>query len=227
MVSGERTMTAADFQARFDVSRETMDRLTCYVALLEKWNRRINLVSPRSLEDVWRRHILDSAQLLRHLPAPPDGRLLCLLDLGSGAGLPGLVLAALCDKGSPKMAVHLAESDGRKAVFLREAAREMGLAPTVHAARVESLTTLAPDVVTARALAPLPKLLQLAAPFLAPRAARSVPSCGLFLKGRDVEKEIVLAHKGWEMSVESFPSLSDPQGVVLRVRDLRPLDRRP
>jgi 16S rRNA (guanine527-N7)-methyltransferase len=215
-------LTASAFQGRFDVSRETMARLSRYVALLEKWNRRINLVSPRSLEDVWRRHILDSAQLLHHLPPAPPGRPLRLMDIGSGAGLPGLVLAAMIDA-----EVHLVESDGRKAVFLREAARQMGLSPRVHAVRIESLAGVTPDVVTARALAPLPKLLRLAAPFLCATADRKVPSCGLFLKGREVAKEIILAHKEWEMSVESIPSLSDPQGVVLRIQGLRPLDRRP
>ena len=211
-------MTAAEFQTLCNVSRETMDRLSGYVALLAKWNRRINLVSPRSLDDVWRRHILDSAQLLRHFPPALEGRPPRLLDLGSGAGLPGLVLAALSD-----VEVHLAESDGRKVVFLQEAARQMGLAPRIHAARIESLEDLSFDIVTARALAPLPKLLTLAAPFLAVRGAESIPSCGLFLKGREVAKEIVLAHKEWEMSVESLPSLSDPEGSILRIQGLRPL----
>lgn len=226
MTVAARPIGADEFQAQFDVSRETMARLSCYVAFLAKWNHRINLVGPRSLQDVWRRHILDSAQLFHHFPTAPQDRSMVLMDIGSGAGLPGLVLAALAF-GKIDLTTHLVESDGRKAVFLREAAREMGLSATVHETRIEALPDLRPDVVTARALAPLPKLLKLAAPFLSVPSEEEIPRCGLFLKGREVAKEIILAHKEWEMSVESSPSLSDPQGAVLRIKDLRPLARRP
>src|SRR3546814_14483358 len=121
-------MTPEEFQARLDVSRETLEKFEAYGALLTKWNRAINLVSPRSLEDLWRRHFLDSAQLRRHLPELPGDAARVILDVGAGAGFPGLVLALLgC------ALVHLVEADQRKAQFLREAVRVTGAAAEVHA----------------------------------------------------------------------------------------------
>ena len=212
MTRSRAAMTPSDFSKKFDVSRETMARLTCYVTLLTKWNRNINLVSAKSLEDVWRRHVLDSAQLILYLPPRPATRPLVLLDLGSGAGLPGLVLAATTDA-----QVHLVESDGRKAIFLREAIREMELSVQVHESRIEDMADVLADVVTARALAPMPALLNQASRFL---IRRGESPCGLFLKGKGVAKELTLASKRWKMSVESFSSLSDPQGAVLHIQDL-------
>src|SRR3954447_8900061 len=182
------------------VSRETLDRLTAYLDLLRRWQRTINLVGAGTLDDPWRRHILDSAQLVRFLP---DGARR-LVDLGSGAGLPGLVLAIL---GVPE--VHLIESDRRKATFLREAARVAATPVTAHARRIEAAPPLAADVVTARALAPLPNLLPLAARFATPTTR-----C-LFLQGRQVETELTEAARGWTMEVQRQPSLSDAEGCVL------------
>lgn len=195
-----RTALGRDgFQRVFDVSRETLARLEAYVALLKAWNRRINLVGATTLGDPWRRHILNSAQLLPHVP----DKARVLVDLGSGAGLPGLVLAIL---GVPE--VHLVESDQKKAVFLREAVRITGAPATVHAMRAERLK-IAADVVTARAVAPLPDLLALAEPFLGPR------SVCLFLKGRTVREELTLAEKSWKMRPRLLPSTSDPGGTLL------------
>lgn len=192
------------------VSRETLDRLEAYVGLLKAWNRRINLVGGSTLGDPWRRHILDSAQLYPHVPAKAR----VLVDLGSGAGLPGLVLAAM---GVPE--VHLVESDQRKAAFLREAVRVTSIPATIHAARAERISLVA-DVVTARAVAPLPDLLALAAPFL---GANSV---ALFLKGRTAREELTLAEKTWKMRSRLLPSSSDPGGMLLIleaiVRDISP-----
>ncbi len=134
------------FARVFDVSRETLERLDAYVGLLAAWNRRINLVGASTLGDPWRRHILDSAQLLPHVPRQAR----VLVDLGSGAGLPGLILSIL---GVPE--VHLVESDQRKAAFLFEAARITGAACKIHPVRAEKMPRLAADVVTARALARL------------------------------------------------------------------------
>src|SRR6202044_3793088 len=131
-------------------SRETLDRFGTYVDLLGAWNRRINLVGRNTIGDVWRRHILDCAQLIRYVP--PQARV--LVDLGSGAGLPGLVLAIL---GVPE--VHLVESDLRKAAFLREAARVTGATAQIHPQRAEKMPRLAADLITARAVASLPDLL--------------------------------------------------------------------
>jgi 16S rRNA (guanine(527)-N(7))-methyltransferase RsmG len=193
------------FAAAFPVSRETLARLQAYVALLENWSARINLVGRDTLADPWRRHILDSAQLLPLLPAGAAG----LLDLGSGAGLPGLILAILGAKG-----VGLVEADTRKCAFLREAARVTAAEVTIHNARIEAIRPCPVAVVTARALAPLDRLLPLAAPFLAPGGV-----C-LFQKGARAEAELTLARRGWRMQVESFPSRSDPRGVVLRLQQV-------
>jgi len=197
-------MSPEEAAAALGVSRETQTRLERLVALLRKWNDRVNLVSRASLDDVWRRHILDSGQLLRLGPARGPW-----LDLGSGAGFPGLVLAAM---GAPD--VQLVESDGRKCVFLREAARETGLAVTVHDQRIERLAPMSAPVITARALAPLPRLLP-----LAQRHFAADTTC-LFLKGQDVEGELTEAAKSWTMRIDRIASLSDPHGVVLRLKEV-------
>jgi 16S rRNA (guanine527-N7)-methyltransferase len=206
-------VTPDGFARQLDVSRETLQRLTIHLELLERWQGAINLVGPGALKDPWRRLILDSAQLVRYLPQDNAG----LVDLGSGAGFPGMVLAILGVPG-----VHLIESDRRKAVFLREVARLTGTSVEVHALRIERIAGWPSDVVTARALAPLPRLLKLAAPFLTPAT-----TC-LFLKGRDVERELTEARKTWHMIAQLSPSLSDPTGVVLQLREVRGArDRQP
>jgi 16S rRNA (guanine527-N7)-methyltransferase len=201
-----RALTREQAGALRGVSRETLDRLETYLDLLKRWQRTINLVGASTLADPWRRHILDSGQLWRFWP--PGARV--LVDLGSGAGLPGLVLAIL---GAP--VVHLIESDRRKASFLREAARACGAVVTVHAARIEDVPPLAADVITARALAPLPELLALAEPHLRPG------TIGLFLKGRQAETELTLARESWTMSAEREPSLSDPDSQALIISEVR------
>jgi len=155
------------------VSRETLERLQVYVDLLARWNSRINLVSTASLNDVWRRHILDSGQLIQHI----DQGAQVLVDLGSGAGLPGLVLGIL---GVPN--VHLVEADQRKAAFLREAARLTKTPATIHATRIEAATPVPAHVVTARALAPLSVLLEWSSRFV------TEATICLFPKGRDGHK---------------------------------------
>jgi 16S rRNA (guanine527-N7)-methyltransferase len=204
-VRREAPLDAAGFAAQVPVSRETVERLTLYLELLRQWQKAINLVGASTLDDAWRRHILDSAQLFRHLPAGCA----TLADLGSGAGLPGLVLAAM---GVPE--VHLVESDRRKAQFLREAARRMGLAGvTVHPVRIETLS-LAVDVVTARALAPLVQLVPLARPLL--RAGGRL----VLLKGRGVDAELTALGEVGTMRVELHPSLADPEGRVLVLQEV-------
>jgi len=194
-------LTQAGFAALVDVSRETQERLAAYVALLTKWNAKINLVGPATLSDVWRRHILDSAQIHERV-----GDAEVLVDLGSGAGLPGLILAIL---GGPQ--VHLIESDARKCAFLREAARVTDSSVTIHNQRIEAAPTIKADVVTARALAPLAQLLDHAVRFLKPTG-----KC-VFLKGARQAEELTEARKSWHMSVTERPSRSDPSGVILEV----------
>jgi len=188
-----------------DVSRETCQRLEAYAALLAKWQRTINLVGPGTLPEMWTRHFLDSAQLYPLLPQVTR----VLVDLGSGAGFPGLVLAIL---GVPE--VHLVESDSRKAAFLREAARLAGAKVTVHPRRIEDIPHFTADAVTARALAPLDSLLGLAERFL------GAGTLCLFPKGQNVDAELTEATKAWRMRIERLPSLSDPQATVLRLSEI-------
>ncbi len=195
--------------ADLGVSRETLERLEIYARLLTKWTRAINLVSADSLPDLWRRHFLDSAQLLPLLPPAPAGRPRRLADLGSGAGFPGLVLAIL---GAGE--IHLVESDRRKGQFLREVSRETAAGAEVHLGRIEELSPLCADCVTARALAPLERLLDYAARHLAPGGS------ALFLKGRGAAEELTQAARRWSMAVERFPSRTDPEGSILRIADL-------
>lgn len=202
MVQGRNDVQSA-------VSRETLARLDIIADLLVHWQKTINLVAPATLPQLWTRHIADSLQLMAHVPEKP----LRWVDLGSGGGFPGLVVAAvLAERAGSQM--HLVESDTRKCAFLREAARRAGLPVSVHPQRIEQAAErLAPgtDVVSARALAPLPKLLDLAAPFLAAGAL------GLFPKGKDAESELTAARKGWTLDVELRESRSDPEGRVLLV----------
>ena len=203
--------TAADFQAVFNVSRETMDRLICYEALLQRWQKVVNLVSPKTLGNAWMRHFADSAQLLRLAP----GRQ-AWLDVGSGAGFPGLVIAILAAE-QPGFAMQLIESDTRKCAFLRDVARQTSAPVEIHNARVESaasqLKVGTVDVVTARALAPLGKLLGLAAPYL------DTDTLGLFPKGRDAAQEVETATKVWRFRCELIESLSDHDGRIAVITD--------
>jgi len=198
-------LTAASFQKQTGVSRETMERLEVYVELLGAWNRRINLVGPRTLGDIWRRHILDSAQLFPYVP--PKARV--LLDIGSGAGLPGLVLAIL---GAPE--VHLVEADQRKCAFLREAARVTQAAIRLHPQRLENMPRFGVDVITARAFAPLIDLLDQVEPFIVTH------SILLALKGKTVGEELTEAAKAWNMRATPHRSLSDPSGTVLQLEQV-------
>jgi 16S rRNA (guanine527-N7)-methyltransferase len=182
-----------------------LERLEAYAALLVQWSARINLVGRDTLPDLWRRHFLDSAQLLPHVP----GSVRSLIDLGSGAGFPGLVLAILGVPG-----VELIEADSRKSVFLREAARVTETPVTIRSCRIEAVPSHPVDVVTARALAPLDRLLDLARPFIGP------DTLCLFLKGERAAEELTLARAGWKMAATLSPSVSDPRGGVLRLQQV-------
>jgi len=185
---------------QIDVSRETMDRLAAYVALVKKWQQRVNLVSASTLPDIWMRHIWDSAQLAPLVPAS-TGR---ILDVGSGAGFPGLVLAALCDA-----ELHLVESDQKKAVFLQTVIRETGIRAIVHNRRIESLPPIGAGIVTARALASLDRLLELLEAQLVPGTR------GLFLKGARAEAELVALDTRSDIIRRLHPSLTNPEAFVI------------
>lgn len=188
------------FAAGTGVSRETTDRLKAYAELLRAWSARVNLVGRSTLDDLWTRHFLDSAQLRSFIPPSAE----TLVDLGSGAGFPGLVLALLGVPG-----VELVESDGRKCAFLREAIRISGAPAVVREGRAEAMTARPYDIVTARGCAPLGRLLGLAERFVG-----AGTRC-LFLKGERAEDEIAAAREEWAMDVSTRPSIVDPRGVVL------------
>jgi 16S rRNA (guanine527-N7)-methyltransferase len=204
-MSGPRTAEA--FAASFDVSRETLARLEAHLALLERWNPRINLVAKSTLPDAWCRHFADSAQLwaLR----PPGAR--HWLDLGSGAGFPGLVIAALAAEAAPDLAVDLVESDQRKAAFLRAVVQAGGLRATVHDCRIEQLPAQGADVVSARALAPLTELLAML------EKHRRPGGTGLFSKGGTVHKEIKDAARQWRFEKKIHPSLTEQKAAIVEI----------
>ena len=197
-----------DFAARTDVSRETLARLKAYADLLVDWNARHNLVARSTLPDLWRRHFWDSAQLTPLIPDTSRS----LADLGSGAGFPGLVLAAM----RPELAVTLHEATTKKCDFLEAAADRMGLSVTIQNARLEDLPRQSFDVVTARALAPLPQLLRYAQNFV------GLNGVCLFLKGQNVGVELTEAHKYWNIKVSQVPSQTDPSAAIIVVRELGP-----
>ena len=204
---------AESFAAAAHVSRETMARLQTYEALLRKWQASINLVAPSTLPDLWNRHFWDSAQLVRL--APDAAR---WLDLGSGAGFPGLVVAILlADR--PGFSMRLVESDQRKSIFLREVIRATKAPASVHTARIEEFSwpegEPLPDVISARALASLPKLLGWASSFW------GKATIGLFLKGQGVSAELTDSAKDWIFESEAIASQSDPSGTVLKLWGLR------
>lgn len=189
------------------VSRETQERLDCYVSHLRSWNARINLVAPGSLDDVWRRHVVDSLQLLDL--AQSDAR--HWVDLGSGAGLPGLVIAIAALSQRPELRVTLLESDRRKCAFLHSAAHVCGVSVRVLSDRIENAPPQDADVISARALAPLPRLLDLTAPHLAPNGR------ALFPKGAQVAGELTSALEHWRFQVQTHPSKTSSDGVILAI----------
>ena len=199
-------MTSEEFAMRFEVSRETLASLSNYVALIEKWQSRINLISSKTLPDIWHRHILDSAQLVPYLPTVSPGQRCQILDIGSGAGFPGLVLAIL-GVGD----IQLVESDQRKAAFLQSVIRELELPASVINQRIEHLPACQPDVITARALAPLPKLISLIEAQLHSRLI-----C-LFLKGVSVDDELTNFQTYSTMIPHLYPSVTNDHGVILKL----------
>ncbi len=196
------------------VSDDALARLNKFAALLTDWQRRINLIAPSTVPHIWTRHIADSLQLLPHAP---NARI--WVDLGSGGGFPGIPLACALAQ-TPGAQVHLVESNGKKAAFLREAVRITGAPAVVHPERIENFGDSFggnADVVTARALAPLKSLCDQAFPLLAKGAI------GLFLKGQDVEAELTEAAKYWTVEAELKPSVTSRDSVIVVVRSLKPI----
>jgi 16S rRNA (guanine527-N7)-methyltransferase len=196
--------------AEAGVSRETAERLDLYVEQLRRWQSVKNLVGPATLAEVWTRHVADALQLLT---LAPDAR--HWLDLGSGAGIPGLILAIA---GGPDMSVDLVESNARKCAFLSEAARLTGAKARIHNARIETVIDRfqGVEIVCARALAPLDQLLAWTEPLL------KTGTTGLFPKGRDVDAELTQAATRWTVSYDLVPSRTESAARIVRVTALAP-----
>ena len=205
------------FAEALKVSHETIHRLRRFAELLEHWQKTTNLVAPSTLPHVWSRHFADSAQLAA---LAPEARL--WLDLGSGGGFPGLVVAIL-NSGTPGFRMHLVESNQKKCAFLGQVAHATEAPVDIHAMRIEqfakSAQSLEPDVVSARALAPLPRLLELAEPFLRDETR------GLFLKGRETDAEIDSALERWTFDGMRHASLTDDDARIVEIKTLRRRDQ--
>ena len=196
----------AAFLAEFDVSRETSERLDAIILTLDDWRKRSNLIGPREWPQIWTRHVADSYQLLPFIPESTRS-----VDLGSGAGFPGLVISAARPDGH----VTMMESVGKKCAFLRAAIDAAGLNASVYQGRIEAAPPSDADIVTARAFAPLPKLLEYAWPWMKNGAM------GVFLKGERWNEELTDARQSWNFAYEAIPSRTGGSGVILIVRELK------
>jgi len=199
-----------DLCRELDVSRETSGKLKNYGELLIKWQKAKNLVSNSTLDDLWRRHFLDSAQMVPLLRDVYGEKKLNILDIGSGAGFPGLVLAIM---GVGR--AHMVEANGRKCIFMRQVSRETGAEAQIYGDRIENMPTVDVDIITSRACARVPQLLDWAEPFVKP------PTEMWLLKGETAEEELTEAQACWTMKAGRYKSLSDKSGVVLRLYDIK------
>ena len=201
-------MTIEEFQRATNVSRETLDKLICYSELLVKWQKSINLVSNSTLSDMWRRHFYDSAQLIDYFKE--QEKPLKILDLGSGAGFPGVVLSIM---GAGQ--VHLVEGVGKKCSFIKQIIQKTAIDAIVHNERIENMDVFAVDLITSRACADLEKLLDLTAKYIGPDT-----EC-LFLKGEKAEEEIKRASDKWDFRIKKYTSKSEESGMILKLSNIR------
>lgn len=217
MTTGTQTQLSPSISEReqflldYAVSREGAAAFDAYAALLAEWQQRMNLVAPSTLPHIWQRHFADSAQLYALLPDKTDN----IVDIGSGAGFPGLVLAIMAQTEKRPLTVHLVESIQKKAQFLRVVATALNLPVVVHAERAEKLRGVKAQAVTARAVAALDTILPLAKNFAA------LDTVLLFLKGARAEEELTIAKQSWHFKHVIIPSRSDPSGKVLRIEKLQ------
>lgn len=203
--------TKDDFQSLFNVSRETFEKIETYDALLQKWNKAINLVSPKTLNESWHRHFIDSAQIVKVIN--PNAKIYA--DLGCGGGFPGLVIAMM----RPELDVHLVESDERKGQFMRNVSRETSLQNVrIHTHRIEDMPEkCTPHVLSARALASLEGLLDYTYPWAQANPALEM----LFMKGIKAEEEIAAARQKYDFTLDRTPSITDDNASILMLRDVR------
>ncbi len=200
-----------DFFDKADVSRATMKNIRSYAALLNKWQKKLNLVSETTLSDMWRRHFYDSFQLKKYFDLSKSEKLQ-ILDIGSGAGFPGLLLSML-DVGE----FHMVESNGKKCTFMRQVIRETNCNAIVHNERAEMMRSFPVDYIVSRACASLDKLFTLGQNFI------GEDTICLFLKGQTAEGEIAAARVNWEFELEKFTSIAEESGVILKVSHIKAL----
>lgn len=193
-----------------DVSRETMERLEVFAEVLKKWNPKINLVSKRSLDDLWVRHIVDSVQVFKMASADVSR----WVDIGSGGGFPGVVAAIIATDENPDTKFTLIESDQRKCAFLRNAARECGVSVNVISKRIEHVDSQNADILSARALADLSDLLEFSERHLAEDGT------ALFPKGENWKKEVDKSQREWHFDLDPVKSLTEPNAVILKIRGI-------
>lgn len=191
-----------------NVSRETSERLELYLSLLKKWNPKINLVAPNTIVEAWDRHFVDSAQIYQLCPEKAEK----WVDIGSGGGFPGMVIAILAAELNPERRVTLIESDQRKSVFLRTVARETGVEATVLSKRIEAAPEQKANVLSARALASLDDLLGFSQRHL------DQDGTALFLKGVNAVSEIEMARKNWHFEMVETASKTNSQAVILKIK---------
>ncbi len=205
------TQAKAILMDKLNVSRETFNDLEILVDLLKKWNKTINLVGKSTVDHVWMRHILDSAQMWQFRPQ----NLNTWVDLGSGGGFPALVLAILAKYDAPNAVFHLIESDARKSAFLRNVSRETSLKTKIHTCRIENAEKIITDVISARALSSVGKLFEYSQKYL------SNSTYCLFLKGQSCATELEIARESWGFQSETTKSLSDGSGHILKAWNIR------
>ena len=199
--------------AGLNVSRETMADLEAFAELVTKWTPKINLIAKGTVASIWERHIIDSVQLYRFAPSQYDK----WVDIGSGGGFPGIIMAILGKRAQPDASFVLIESDQRKATFLRTAARELNLSTEVLAQRIENAAEQRADIVSARALTALSGLLPLSLRHL------NQGGLALFHKGRQAQQEIADARRIWSFDLEDYPSITDPEARILAIRRISAL----
>lgn len=192
-----------------NVSRETFERLKTFEATILKWNPRINLISRNSVRDLWTRHIIDSLQVFRSIDPKPNW-----VDIGSGGGFPGVIVAIAAHEEAPETHVTMVESDQRKSAFLRSAARECGISCTVIAKRIEKVTPMAADILSARALADLSDLFEFSERHLSPTGT------AIFPKGETWKKEVEAARQRWNFDLNALTSFTNTDAAILKIRSI-------
>ena len=197
--------TEGIFISQLNVSRETLDLFLLYAEILAKWQAKINLISGSTIDNVWSRHFLDSAQLYDLVPRGAK----TILDIGSGAGFPGMVLAVMGVKN-----VTLVEADSRKCLFLSEVLRQTGTHANIVNCRIEEFDGGCYDIITARALAPMDKLLTYINPHFGPSTK------GIFLKGEQVDRELTKAKKQWKLEYRAVPSITNDRGSIIMLEKI-------